>query len=198
MIAPPFRSAWIAFGANVGDRAEAFAEALRQLEQAAVRVEQVSRLYETTPVVDSPGGRGLDPASSPPFLNAAVRVSTDLSPLQLLQLLLRVEDSLGRDRGAAVSDRTCDLDLLAVDDVRMETPELTLPHPRLTSRAFVLVPLCELDPLARFPSSDPEAPTVGALLARLDVPAGAVRLWNGASASAAASASAPASLECAT
>lgn len=189
MSAPPFRSAWIAFGANVGDRADAFIEALRRLVQAGVRVDQVSHLYETTPVVDSPGGRGLDPGSSPLFLNAVARVSTDLAPLPLLQLLLRVEHSLGRDRRSAESDRTCDLDLLAMDDVRMETPELTLPHPRLAGRAFVLVPLCELDPLARFPLSEHEAPTVGALLARLEVPAGAVRLWNGASA--------PTSLECA-
>lgn len=191
MSAPLFRSAWIAFGANVGDRAGAFIEALRMLAQAGVRVDQVSHLYETVPVVDSPGGRGLDPANSPPFLNAAARVSTDLAPLPLLQLLLRVEYSLGRDRRSGGSDRTCDLDLLAIDDVRMETPELTLPHPRLASRAFVLVPLCELDPLARFPVSEHEAPTVGALLARLEVPAGAVRLWNGASAQA------PTSLECA-
>jgi 2-amino-4-hydroxy-6-hydroxymethyldihydropteridine diphosphokinase len=130
--------AYVGFGANVGDREEAFRRVLDLLRsEPAVEVVAVSSLRETDPVgvVDQPR-----------FLNAALAVDTELSPRELLDRLLSVERTLGRTRaGPRFGPRTVDLDLLLYGDERVDEPGLTVPHPRLHERRFVLEPLAELD-----------------------------------------------------
>jgi 2-amino-4-hydroxy-6-hydroxymethyldihydropteridine diphosphokinase len=141
-----------------------------RLLAAKVRILATSRVYRTAPW----GLRG-----QPDFLNAAVTVETDLPPLALLDLLLEIESRLGRARAERWGPRTLDLDLLLYDDLVMDSPRFTLPHPRLHERLFVLVPLCELMPEALHPrlgrslralrDALPPEPIVPVAL-RLDVP----------------------------
>jgi 2-amino-4-hydroxy-6-hydroxymethyldihydropteridine diphosphokinase len=129
--------AFIALGSNLGDRLGHLRAAVASL-RAATRVEVValSRIYETDPVGPPPQG---------PYLNAAAELATWRTPAELLALLLQIEARRGRRRsGAADAPRTLDLDLLLVGDRRLDEPGLTLPHPRLHQRAFVLEPLAEL------------------------------------------------------
>ena len=128
--------AYIALGANLGDRLVTLQEAVRRLGQLGT-VEAVSSVYETDPF-----GYG----NQPPFLNAVARLRTDLEPKKLLDGLLVIEADLGRVRTFRNAPRTVDLDLLFYDDVVLDEPELILPHPRLHERAFVLVPLAEIAP----------------------------------------------------
>lgn len=103
-----------------------------------IRIDAVSSFRETDPV---------GYLEQPPFLNAAAAIETSLAPEDLLEALLDVERELGRTReGPRFGPRTIDLDLLLVDGVTLESPGLTLPHPRLHERAFALEPLAELDP----------------------------------------------------
>lgn len=109
------------------------------LGERGVEVEAVSSAYETEPV-----GEVLD---QPDFLNAAIRIRTELEPEALLDACKEVEVERGRDLGAARhSPRPLDVDLLLLGDLELATDRLTLPHPEVTSRRFVLAPLLELDP----------------------------------------------------
>jgi 2-amino-4-hydroxy-6-hydroxymethyldihydropteridine diphosphokinase len=130
--------AFIGVGANLGNRAETIARAVELLgEQDGVEVVAVSTLRETDPV-------GV--VEQPRFLNGAVAVETELPPRELLERLLAVELALGRTReGPRHGPRTIDLDLLLYGDVELAEPGLTVPHPRLAERRFVLEPLAELD-----------------------------------------------------
>lgn len=122
----------------MGDRAANVAKALRELgAQPTIEVVRVSSLYETAPV-----GR----KDQPDFLNAVAAVRTTLAPRDLLDRLLHVENQMGRVRNLRWGPRVIDLDLLLYGDSQVETPGLTLPHPRLRERAFVLVPLAEIAP----------------------------------------------------
>jgi 2-amino-4-hydroxy-6-hydroxymethyldihydropteridine diphosphokinase len=134
-------TAYVGLGANLGDRMATLREAVRRLEGLG-EIVAVSSLYETAPV----GYR-----DQPPFLNAAVALETPLTPTELMDALLGIERDLGRVRTFRNAPRTLDLDLLLVDDLVLATPELTLPHPRLPERAFVLVPLAEIAPAAGHP-----------------------------------------------
>ena len=132
--------ALIALGGNVGDMALTFDRAVAMLcDGERVRLRQRSANYRTPPwgVTDQPA-----------FVNAVIAVATTLPPRELLARMREVESHLGRDRAAEQrwGPRTLDLDLLAYDDVTLDTPELTLPHPRMSERAFVLVPLVEIAP----------------------------------------------------
>jgi 2-amino-4-hydroxy-6-hydroxymethyldihydropteridine diphosphokinase len=132
-------TAFIALGSNLGDRRGHLARALAALRAApGVAVERVSSLYETAPV-GGPPGQG-------DYLNAAAALRTDRSPDDLLQLLLQIETSLGRVRAERDGPRTVDLDLLLHDDATRADPRLTLPHPRMHERLFVLRPLAEIAP----------------------------------------------------
>lgn len=135
--------AFIALGANLGDPAAAVrlaCEVLADLDGVELRA--VSSLYRTAPV-------GL--TGQPDFINAVAEISTDLDPQALLALLLGIEAAQGRIRHEKNGPRTLDLDLLLYDDLELDLPELTLPHPRLHLRAFVLQPLAEIAPDLRIP-----------------------------------------------
>lgn len=133
---------YIALGSNEGDRSAMLSDACRELA-TVVHGLRVSSIYETDPVGYAAQRR---------FLNAVVTGTTDLAPLQLLRSLQRIEALLGRERPFPNSPRTIDLDLLLYDSVVLDSPELTLPHPRLHERFFVLVPLVELAPDLRHPA----------------------------------------------
>ncbi|MET3211032.1 UNVERIFIED_CONTAM: 2-amino-4-hydroxy-6-hydroxymethyldihydropteridine diphosphokinase [Paenibacillus sp. PvR008] len=130
--------AYIALGANLGDREHTLYEAITALdEHPGIRVLRCSSLYETEPVgyLDQPS-----------FLNMAAAVSTTLAPEELLAFMLEVESRLGRVRHIPNGPRTIDLDLLWMEAVQLATPDLELPHPRMLERAFVLVPLADIVP----------------------------------------------------
>jgi 2-amino-4-hydroxy-6-hydroxymethyldihydropteridine diphosphokinase len=137
----------IGLGANLpspaGSPEQTIAAAIEDLANAGTIVAR-SSLYSTEPV-------GF--ADQPPFVNAAVTLRTDLAPEALLDLLLAIEHRYGRDRSSDLSNqpRTLDLDLLLVDDLILNSPTLTLPHPALATRRFVLVPLAEIAPDLRHP-----------------------------------------------
>jgi 2-amino-4-hydroxy-6-hydroxymethyldihydropteridine diphosphokinase len=149
---------YIALGSNLGERHRLLDEAVRRLSAAPhVEVARVSRNLETPPA-GGPPGQGA-------YLNAAAELHTCLSPHQLLSVLQSIEDVLGRVRVERWGPRTIDLDLLLFDDTRLSTPELTVPHPLLPLRRFVLGPLAEIAAAARHPES---GRTVGEMLAHLE------------------------------
>ncbi len=128
----------LGLGSNVGDREGNIRAAVAKLAAwPGLAVTRVSSLYETAPVGYT---------DQPDFLNAVACVETSLSPQELLTACLAVEKDLGRERKVRWGPRTIDIDVLLYDEVTLATPELTLPHPRLHERAFVLVPLAELAP----------------------------------------------------
>lgn len=130
--------AYIALGANLGNREATLKEALHRLDQhEAIEVLRCSRIYETEPV------GYLD---QPQFLNMTAALRTTLAPEALLQVMLEIENQLGRVRDIRYGPRTVDLDLLWVEGQTLDTPDLTLPHPRMMERAFVLVPLSDIVP----------------------------------------------------
>jgi len=128
----------LALGGNLGAPAQAFADALAQMEAGGhVRVLARSRVWRTPP-----WGK----TDQPDFLNMAARVETDLSPHALLDLCLDLERRAGRVRAERWGPRTLDLDVIAVGDARISDERLILPHPRAHERAFVLAPLAEIAP----------------------------------------------------
>ncbi|NIK72156.1 MULTISPECIES: 2-amino-4-hydroxy-6-hydroxymethyldihydropteridine diphosphokinase [unclassified Paenibacillus] len=131
--------AYIALGSNLNDREGLLRQAVEHLrQQPGVQVLGISGIYETAPVGYT---------DQPAFLNMAMAVLTTLSPIELLHVLFKVEQLLGRVRDIRWGPRTIDLDLLLYGDVAMDGEELTLPHPRMMERAFVLVPLADvIDP----------------------------------------------------
>ncbi|HWS85992.1 MAG TPA: 2-amino-4-hydroxy-6-hydroxymethyldihydropteridine diphosphokinase [Pyrinomonadaceae bacterium] len=137
--------AYVGMGSNLGDRAGHLLLALRAMKEAGLVVARLSSVYETEPAGVS--------EEQPPFLNMAAELSAPLPPPEeLLQLLLDVERALGRRRERPLAPRTLDLDLLLYGGELRATDALTLPHPRLHRRRFVLAPLVELIPEARHPT----------------------------------------------
>jgi 2-amino-4-hydroxy-6-hydroxymethyldihydropteridine diphosphokinase len=131
--------AYIALGSNLGDRRGLLEGAVAALVATpGVAVKKISSFHETEPV-GGPAGQGL-------FLNAAAVLETTLDPLRLLNVLHEIEQSFGRTRTVHWGERTLDLDLLLFDDQIIDTPELTIPHPRMSVRRFVLEPLAEIAP----------------------------------------------------
>ena len=133
-------SALIALGGNVGDVRATFKKAIVEIcRTAEAALLARSSDYATPPWGDEQQAR---------FVNACIEIETGLVPLALLKVLQRVEQAFGRERSKQRpwGPRTLDLDLIAYDDVAMDLPKLTLPHPRLFERAFVLVPLAEIAP----------------------------------------------------
>jgi 2-amino-4-hydroxy-6-hydroxymethyldihydropteridine diphosphokinase len=133
------QNAYVGLGSNLGDRAGYLLLAVRGMLDAGLDVIRLSSIYETEPV---------EYEHQPAFLNlvAELRGSTLPKPEQMLARLLRIEYALGRTRDIPMGPRTIDLDLLIFKDERLDTEFLTLPHPRMAGRRFVLVPLNELVP----------------------------------------------------
>jgi 2-amino-4-hydroxy-6-hydroxymethyldihydropteridine diphosphokinase len=140
--------AYVGLGANLGDREASLRRALELLQAApGIDLVGVSGFRETAPV---------GYADQPSFLNAAAALDTTLSPRELLDVLLEIELQLGRTRhGPRFGPRTIDLDLLLHGTTEIDEPGLTVPHPRLHERAFVLEPLAELDPALVIPGRGP-------------------------------------------
>lgn len=129
---------YVGLGANLGDREESLRRAVDLLDgHAEIAVLAVSEIRETEP---------WGPVVQPPYLNGVVALETELDPRELLDVLLEAERRLGRVRAERFGPRTIDLDLLLYGDVVLDEPGLTLPHPRLHERRFVLEPLAELEP----------------------------------------------------
>jgi 2-amino-4-hydroxy-6-hydroxymethyldihydropteridine diphosphokinase len=133
-------SALIALGGNVGDVRGTFKKAIANI----CGMTQAALVARSSDYITPPWGE----EQQPPFINACIEIDTSLDPHALLFTLHKIEKKFGRVRAHERhwGPRTLDLDLLAYDDVRLEKPELTLPHPRLFERAFVLVPLAEIAP----------------------------------------------------
>ncbi len=127
---------YLGLGSNMGNRQDNLDRALDFLSQR-LRVERVSSVYDTEPIGNT---------SQPRFLNLVCQVYTRLAPMELLALAKGVESKLGRTPSKSNAPRPIDIDILFYDDQVIETPELVIPHPRLTERAFVLVPLAEIAP----------------------------------------------------
>jgi len=129
---------FIGIGSNLGNRQAFCLEALRRLEKLPLtQLVSVSSLYETDAV-----GEG----HSSPFINSVAELSTELSPQEVLTAALSIEAALGRDRSKAEPARPMDLDLLLFGDLLLDEPGLTIPHPRMHERRFVLEPLAEIAP----------------------------------------------------
>jgi 2-amino-4-hydroxy-6-hydroxymethyldihydropteridine diphosphokinase len=152
----------IALGSNLdsqyGDRAANLREAIRRIAVLG-HLRAASAFYDTAPVGYT---------DQPDFLNAALLLQTDLEPLALMRALLAIERDMGRDRASnsalAKGPRIIDLDVLLMDDAVLTTPELTLPHPAMADRRFVLEPLAEIAPAMVHPIS---GQTIAELLAQL-------------------------------
>jgi 2-amino-4-hydroxy-6-hydroxymethyldihydropteridine diphosphokinase len=140
-------TAYLSLGSNLGDRAANLRAAVAQLE-AAGQVLAVSAFYETQPV---------DVPAQPWFLNCVVAIATDKSPQELLQFALKVEAEMGRLRMRHKGPRNIDIDILLLGDRMIDEPGLTIPHPAMQTRRFVLEPLTEIAPDARHPQLDKTA-----------------------------------------
>ncbi len=152
----PPRTGYLGLGSNVGDRGEHLRAAIELLREHGVEVEAVSSAYETEPV-----GEVLD---QPDFLNAAIRIRTELEPEALLDLCKAIEVEQGRMLAASRhSPRPLDVDLLLLGDLELVSERLTLPHPEVSSRRFVLAPLLELDPDLALPDGTRLADALAAL-----------------------------------
>lgn len=141
--APPV-TAYIALGANLGDAAATVQQAVRALATLPqTRLLRASSLYRTAPIE----------SSGPDYINAVAEISTALSPQALLAALQALEQAAERERPYRNAPRTLDLDILLYGDVSIDSPTLTIPHPRMQARAFVLQPLAEIAPQRVSPSA---------------------------------------------
>jgi 2-amino-4-hydroxy-6-hydroxymethyldihydropteridine diphosphokinase len=135
-------TAYIALGANLGDAAQAVRQAVTAIDALPkCSVKKTSSLYKTAPLETLPGH-----APGGDYINAVVEIETLLPAPTLLQHLQQLELAAGRDRPYTNAPRTLDLDLLLYGDGRIDSPQLTVPHPRMWQRAFVLMPLVEIAP----------------------------------------------------
>lgn len=129
---------YLSLGTNLGNKKKNLLEAIKQIDKSVGTVLRQSSFISTEPV---------DFISSHKFLNAAILVETLLSPMECLRKTQRIEREMGRTRksiGGIHSDRIIDIDLLTYDDITLDTPELTLPHPKMYKRDFVMIPLSEI------------------------------------------------------
>jgi 2-amino-4-hydroxy-6-hydroxymethyldihydropteridine diphosphokinase len=147
---------YLGLGSNLGDRRAHLRQAVDELPGLGVEVLASSSVYETEPV-----GLVLD---QPDFLNACLRVRTEHGPEEVLDACKETERIVGRSAGGVRhGPRVIDVDLLLLDDLQYVSRRLTLPHPEVTSRRFVLMPLLELDPQLRLPGGGPLARALAAL-----------------------------------
>ena len=133
---------YLALGSNLGDREGYLRAAGRGLAARGIEIVRSASVYSTEPreVLDQPW-----------FLNTVLQVSTDLGPTELLRICLQIEEENNRRRDTAKGPRTIDIDILLAGDTIVDTPDLTIPHPAMAERRFVLEPLAEIAPQARHP-----------------------------------------------
>jgi 2-amino-4-hydroxy-6-hydroxymethyldihydropteridine diphosphokinase len=136
---------FLSLGSNLGSRAKNLAAAVRLLRENGVEVLRASSVYETEPV---------DHLDQPWFLNQVLQVRSSLDPHALLELVKSIEARMKRVPTVAKGPRTIDIDILFAGDLVVDLPDLMIPHPRLTQRNFVLVPLCEIAPEMPHPVLD--------------------------------------------
>jgi 2-amino-4-hydroxy-6-hydroxymethyldihydropteridine diphosphokinase len=131
------KTVYLSLGSNIGDRERNLCRALSLLAGPHTRVARVSSVYETEP---------MENRNQPHFLNIVVEVETSLFPMQMLRRVAKIEHELGRKRTVPKGPRTIDIDILTYERFRIDMPQLTVPHPRMDQRRFVLEPLAELAP----------------------------------------------------
>lgn len=143
---------YLGLGSNLGDSANYLREAISALARANIKIQAISHIYETEPwgVMDQPL-----------YWNQVLEIETTLEPLDLLHTCQEIELQLGRERKVHWGSRTIDIDLLIYDNIVSETEELTLPHPLLEEREFVLAPLREIAPNLILPSGRPISEVYG-------------------------------------
>lgn len=138
-----WNSAYLGLGSNIGNRLKNLEKALASLAaQSGIRVNSTSSFYETEPVGFRAQGW---------FINQVVGIETTLPPFELLQVTQHIENTLGRIRAIRWGPRSIDIDILLYGDLVIDHASLTIPHPRMTERRFVLVPLAEIAPSLRHP-----------------------------------------------
>jgi len=128
---------YLGLGSNLGDRQKNIREAVSFLQKNAVAIEKISTIIETKPIGGPPQDK---------YLNAVIKCQTDLSPIQLLTVIQKIEKNLGRQRAIVNGPRTIDIDILLYGRLRISSAQLLIPHPRMSSRDFVMLPLKEIDP----------------------------------------------------
>ena len=128
---------FLALGSNLGNRQDNIHQAISALKKAGVTMVRCSSIIETDPVGGPPQGK---------YLNCVIKCRTNFVPTRLLQIIQGIEKNLGRVRSVPNAPRTMDIDILLYDDLKVKIPILTIPHPRMFEREFVLKPLAEIDP----------------------------------------------------
>lgn len=129
---------YLSLGSNLGRREQYLEEALEKIQKRIGRLDKVSRYYESEPCGFSSGNR---------FYNCCLSLRSSIDPLRLMELLLQIEQEMGRSmEGSIYSDRVIDIDLLLYGDKQLDLPGLTVPHPSMWDRRFVLAPLAEIAP----------------------------------------------------
>ena len=136
------RTVYLGLGSNVGDREDALQRAITSLNSDDLKIKRMSSVYETS---------ARDYTDQPPFLNMVVQAETSLLPMRLLLRVLNIEKRLGRKRTIPRGPRNIDIDILLYGNAVVQTPQLEIPHPRLTERRFVLEPMCEIASDLRHP-----------------------------------------------
>ena len=144
MIQPQYKkhTAYLSLGSNLGEREENLANAIKQIEASCGIIFKQSAIYETAAWGNT---------EQPNFLNQALVLKTDFSSKKLMKQLLHIERLMGRERTLKMGPRTIDLDIVLMDEETMYSEYLTLPHPHLQDRKFVLLPLAEIAPKAYHP-----------------------------------------------
>jgi 2-amino-4-hydroxy-6-hydroxymethyldihydropteridine diphosphokinase len=160
------RTAYLSLGSNLGDREANLRGAIARLSELG-SVSRVSALYETEPVEVA--------GQQPWFLNCAAAVETELAPLEFLQRMLAIELAMGRKRTEPKGPRTIDMDIIFFGDEVLDTKELSVPHPAMQHRRFVLEPLAEIAPEFMHPVLQR---TVRELLNSLPADSGAIRRYR--------------------
>lgn len=158
------KTVYLGLGSNIGNSEQMLQAAIDHLNSSDLRVKRVSSVYKTEPQ---------ERRNQHWFLNAAVEAETDLFPRQLLARIAKIEQQLGRRRMLANGPRTIDIDILFYGSFIVQTPELTIPHPRLGERRFVLAPMAELapelrDPVTRHTMRDLLAATAGQAVRKIE------------------------------